>query len=218
MLKKSILLFVALILGLSVANAATEPSATLSPNQAPAATLPVPVTSPATTVTPAPQPPEQTKAAVPKLKVGYADLLKIGSESDAGLAIKGQIKKKTDTWQGKINSRKKQIEKLQKSIQGQIQSLTQQQREAKAKEFEKKVEDYQKFVMKAEKDMQEFQEQETRKLYVQIEQAARSYGKEKGYTAIVVKKDLLYLESGIDTEDVTDAILKLVNEQGKSKK
>ena len=85
------------------------------------------------------------------------------------------------------------------------------------KDFEKKIEEYQEFVQKAEKEMQSLQEELTRKLYQQIEQAAGDYGKASGFTAICVKKDLLYLGGGVEVEDVTEALLKLVNEKEQKK-
>jgi outer membrane protein len=58
------------------------------------------------------------------------------------------------------------------------------------------------------------QEELARKLFQEIEQAVGSYGKANGFAAVVVKKELLYLDSEVKTEDVTDEILKMVNEGG----
>ncbi len=225
MSKRTLIIIPIALLALALLSgvAGAAPAGEATPN-APAATVAAPPAAP--TNTPAVVPPispsvielkssEPVKAEKPAIRIGYVDLVKVGSESLQGVAIKGQIKAKSDSWQGKINSRKKQIEKLQKSIQEQLPTLNQQQRGGKAKEFEKKVEDYQKFVQKAEKEMQGLQEELTIKLYQQIEQAAQSYGKGNGYTAIVVKKDMLYLASGVETQDVTAEVLKLVNESAK---
>ncbi len=148
------------------------------------------------------------------VKFGYADMLKLGSESVQGKAAKARFEKKTDSYKAQIAARQKKLEKEKEAIQAKLSTLTQEQRAAKAKGFERKVDEYQKFVQKAEKEMQAFQEEITRKLYNDIEQAAVAYGKANGFTAILVKKDVLYLGSGVDVQDVTEAILKLVNEKG----
>lgn len=148
------------------------------------------------------------------IKFGYADMLKLGSESVQGKAAKARFEAKSDKYKSQIAAKQKQLEKKKATIQAKLATFTPEQRAAKAKDFDKKVEEYQKFVQKAEKEMQAFQEEISRKLYQDIEAAAVAYGKANGYTAICVKKDVLYLGSGVDVQDVTAAILKLVNEKG----
>lgn len=155
--------------------------------------------------------PGKTERAI---KFGYADILKLGSESVQGKAAKARFEEKSDKYKSQIMAKQKQLEKKKAAIQAKLATLTPEQRAVKAKDFEKKVEEYQKFVQKAEKEMQAFQEEISGKLYQDIEQAAVAYGKANGFTAICVKKDILYLGSGVDVQDVTDAILKLVNEKG----
>lgn len=182
-----------------------------------------PVTEPKVETAVQPAPPASISPAVKgvepgkterTIKFGYADMLKLGSESVQGKAAKALFEEKSDKYKSQIAAKQKQLEKKKSAIQAKLATLTPEQRAAKAKEFEKKVEEYQKFVQKAEKEMQAFQDEIARKLYQDIEQAAVAYGKANGFAAICVKKDILYLGSGVDVQDVTDAILKLVNEKG----
>lgn len=182
-----------------------------------------PVTEPKVETAVQPAPPALTNPAVKAvepgkaertIKFGYADMLKLGSESIQGKAAKARFEEKSDKYKSQIAAKQKQLEKKKAAIQAKLATLTPEQRAAKAKDFEKKVEEYQKFVQKAENEMQAFQEEISRKLYQDIEQAAVAYGKANGFAAICVKKDILYLGSGVDVQDVTDAILKLVNEKG----
>ncbi|KAF0221040.1 MAG: outer membrane [Geobacteraceae bacterium] len=146
--------------------------------------------------------------------IGFADIVRIGSESTQGKAAQARLKGKKDKLQTQITARKKQLEKQKAAIEEKLATFTPQQRAVKAKEFEKKIEDYQKFVQNAEKELQTMQEELTRKLFREIEQVVDTYGKANGYAAIIVKKELLYLGSEVKTQDVTDDILKLVNEKG----
>jgi len=58
---------------------------------------------------------------------------------------------------------------------------------------------------------------ETRALYEAIEQAAVEHGKANIFAAIVVKKELLYVGSSVDAQDVTDALIKTLNQAGQKK-
>ena len=126
-------------------------------------------------------------ATAQPVKIGYVDIVRIGSESERGKALKAQLNAKKDTLQGKIDGRKKQIEKLKASIEGKIATMTPAQREAKSKEFQKKLEDFQKFAQASEEEFYALQEKETKVLYEAIEQSAVAHGKAGGFAVIVIK-------------------------------
>lgn len=156
-------------------------------------------------------------AAVQTARIGYVDIARIGAESDRGKALKALLTSRKDKLQGKVDGKKKQIEKLKTSIEAKIATMTPQQREAKSKEFQKKVEGFQKFAQTSEEEFFAFQEKETRTLYEAIEQSAVAHGKANGFTAIVVKKELLYVGSSVDTQDVTDDLIKALNQADQKK-
>ncbi len=158
---------------------------------------------------------EQKAAAAAKtenvIRIGYVEMARFGEESSGGKAARERVKKKGDALRSQIAAKQKQLEKLKSSFESKLPTLSPKEREAKAKEFEKKVEGYRKFVQNAEKELQSLEEELSRKLYKEIEEAAVSYGKANGYAAIVVKRELLYVGSGVEGTDVTEEILKLVN-------
>ena len=178
----------------------------------PAPAVPVPAVS-------APQ--EQKKVepaqAAQTIRIGYADITRIGNESVPGKAAQARFKAKAEKYQAQIAAKQKQLEKQKAAIEAKLPSLLPEQRAAKAKEFEKKVEEYRKFVQNAEKELKPLEEELARSLFGVIEKVVSDYGKANGYAAIVVKKELLYQGSGVSTQDVTDDILKLVNEKGAKK-
>lgn len=159
------------------------------------------------------------EVAPPRLsaKVGYVDIVRIGTESDKGKALKALLEAKKNQLQGKIDGRKKQIEKFKASIEAKIATMTPPQREAKSKEFQKKLDEFQKFVRTAEEEFMTLQERETRSLFEGIEKASIAHGTANGFAVIVVKKELLYVGSAVDAQDVTDALIKSMNEAGQKK-
>ena len=155
--------------------------------------------------------------AVQAARIGYVDFARIGMESERGKALKALLTTRKDKLQVKVDGKKRQIEKLKTSIEAKIATMTPQQRDAKAKEFQKKVEEFQKFARASEEELMSLQDKETRGFYEAIEQAAVEHGKTNGFAAIVIKKELLFLASSVEAQDVTDALIKSLN-QGSPKK
>lgn len=156
-------------------------------------------------------------AAAQPARIGYVDINRIGTESERGKALKVLLNTKKDKLQVKVDAKKKQIEKLKASIEAKIATMTPPQREAKSKEFQKKLEEFQKFARTSEEELYTLQEKESKSLFEAIEQAAVVYGKANGFSAIVVKKELLYLGNSVDAQDVTDALIKELNQAEKKK-
>lgn len=159
----------------------------------------------------------KTAAATQTARIGYVDMAKIAAESEQGKALKTLLMARKNKLQGKIDGKKKQLEKLEASIKAQIAKMTPQQREAKSKEFQKKVGELQKLARESEEEFMSVQDKETEALFKAIEQAAVAHGKANGFAAIVAKKDLLYVGSSVEAQDVTDALIKDLNQAGKKK-
>lgn len=176
-----------------------------------------PSTPPQTTVSIPTGQEQKPVETAPAVRVGFVDIARIGTESERGKALKTLLTTRKDKFQEQINGKKKQVEKLKSSVEAKIATMTPKQREAKSKEFQKKVEDLQKFAQTAEEELMSLQEKESKALFEAIGQAAMVHGKANGFAAIVIKKELLYVGSSVDTPDVTDAIITALN-QGDRKK
>jgi outer membrane protein len=169
-----------------------------TPNVQPNVTPPQPVAAqPPAVVAPARSP-----------RVGYVDMARIASESDKGKALKATLTARKGQLQKKIDEKKKQLEKQKTTLEAKVATMTPAQRETKAKEFQKKVEEFQKFGQKSEEELLALQEKESRSLYDAIEQVSGEYGTNNGFTAIVIKKELLFVGKGVDAVDVTDSLIK----------
>ncbi len=187
-----------------------QPKAATPETKPPGETVPA---SPATPAQPVRVPPTRPAQAV---KIGFVDMSRVAGESVPGKAAAGNVKARSGKFRSQIETRQKQLEKQKADIEAQMQTLTPEQRTAKAKEFQKKLGDFQKFVEKAQKDLQTREAELLGKLYKAIEKSAGDYGQANGFAAVVAKKELLYLGDNVEVKDVTDEIIKMVNEgQGK---
>jgi outer membrane protein len=145
------------------------------------------------------------------------DPIRVSTDSEPGKAGQARLTDRKNKLQTQIDSKRSQLDKQRAAIEAKLHSYTPQQREAKAKEFQKRVEDYQKLLQKADKELQELQQEQSRLLYERIEQASAEYGKANGLAVVIIKRDLLYQAEGVDGQDITEGIVKLVNGQDKNK-
>lgn len=173
--------------------------------------------TPADTKTAPPAAPAQ-KTAEPAVtqqptRLGYVDISRIATESEtskAGQAELGVLKKKL---QGQVEAKQKQLGKQEEEIKAKLNTYTAKQREAKVKEFQKKLEAFQKFGLNAEKQLQDKQAEFSKKIFKAVEQASSELGKAKGLALVVIKRELLYLSGGVDAEDVTDEVIKQIDKK-----
>lgn len=189
----------ALLLSLSLPVSAQNP---------PAGTAAEPVATPAATpAVAAPTAGEQKKAATP-FRLGYADLSKVAGESAMGKVAKTHFEAKADKLKSQIDTKQKLLEKQKAALQAKLPTYTPEQRSAKVKEFEKKVEELRKMLQKADREMRPLQEDLLKEVYGKIEKAAGEYGAANGFSLIMDKKDLLYIGKDVDVQDVTEALIK----------
>jgi outer membrane protein len=176
-----------------------------------------PVPSQQTTISAPAEAVQKTAVTVQVTHIGYVDLARIAAESDRGKALKSLLTARKEKLQVKVDGKKKQLEKFKTSVEAKIATMTPQQREAKSKEFQKKMEEFQKLAQASEGELYILQDKETKALYEAIEQAATVYGKANGFAAVVVKKETLYIDGSVDAKDVTDALIKALNQTGDKK-
>jgi outer membrane protein len=211
-MKKCIpLLIIAILAGIpSLPAVAAEPAAVTeqktAPEVKPAAEAKPSTPTGMTVATEAPPAaPSQT------IRIGYVDMAKAATECTQGKSAMAEMKAKTEKYKGQIEAKQKQLEKQKAAIEAKIETMTPQQRAAKAKEFQKKVEEFQKYVQNAEKEMRAKEEDLSGKIFKSLEKATADYGKANGYAAVVAKKELLYMGTGIEPKDLTEEIIKAVD-------
>lgn len=175
-------------------------------------------TAPPIIVAPVPPAVSEAKAAPAataekKFKIGYVDIMKIAGESDAGKVAKSHFEAKADRYKAQIDTKQKMLEKQKATLEAKLPTYSPEQRAAKIKAYEKKVEELRTMLQKADKEMRPMQEGLIKEVYTKIESAAQAYGAANGFSAIIEKRELLYLGKDIDAEDVTEALIKELNKK-----
>jgi len=177
------------------------------------ATTPTLLTEAPQAVSAADKKPAEAVAVQPSARLGHVDLARIATASEAGKAGQAELVALKGKFQGQIEAKRKQLEKQQAAIEAKLKTLTPAQRETKGKEFQKKVEDFQKYGMNAEKELLAKQEEVSSRLFKAIEQASAELGKARGLALVVVKRELLYLASGVEAQDVTEEVIKIIDKK-----
>ena len=211
-LKKLLIMLMIVFPTLSVAAEGIPAGAPGGSAPAPAAVTAAPAAVPA-----AAEKKPEAAAALPANRIGYVDINRIGTESERGKELTALLTARKVKLQGKLDSKKKQIEKMKASIEAKIAQMSPQQREAKAKEFQKKLDEFQKFARTSDEELYTLQDKESKALYNEIEKAAVAHGTANNFAVIVVRKELLYVANAVDAQDVTDALIKALNEAGQKK-
>jgi len=207
-------MFLAVTVALSLPNLAAAADAAPAAATKPAAT---PETAQKTPAAATPESKPADAAAHQMTRIGSVDLARIGAETVQGKAIEAKLKGMKDKLQGRVDAKRKQLDKLRSSLEAKLPTFTPAQREAKTKEFQKKVEEFQKFGKQLEEELYTTQEKESKELYDATEQAAAAYGKANGFAVVVIKKELLYVGNNIDARDITDELIKALDEAARKK-
>lgn len=175
-----------------------------------------------TVTTPPASPPQAGPASTPQsppsppasrqVLIGVIDIQKIGTESKIGRAERKRFEARGEKLKGEIEARGKKLEKEKKALEEKFPSLQPDQRQAKAKEFEKKVEAYRKMVQKAQEEMEPLQKEINDKLFALVEKGAARVGSAKGLALIVPRRDLIFSSPDTTIVDVTEDLLTVVDE------
>ncbi|GAM09913.1 outer membrane protein [Geobacter sp. OR-1] len=153
--------------------------------------------------------------SIPTGKVGLIDIMRITEESTLGKQLKGRFKDKSTKLQAQLNAKQKQLEKQKSALQAKLPTLAPEQRGAKIKEYEKKVDEFKKTVNNAEKELLPLQEELTRTITMETMAACEAYAKEHGFALVTLKKDLFYVGSNYEQKDITSEVIKLMDEKKK---
>lgn len=145
-------------------------------------------------------------AAAAELKVGYVDLAKVfdsyrrTEESDQVLQQKSKQK------QTELEGRVEELKKLRQSLE----LLNDQARETKARDIEEKSDELKRLKSRSERELLRERNEMAKGILQEIGQAVTEYAKANSFSVILNQQVLLY---GEDAYDVTDEILKLLNDR-----
>jgi len=146
-------------------------------------------------------------------KVVYLDLEKIMQQSTAGKSIIEQLKKKRESSISKFKKKEKEISDKEKKLISQKNVLSKEEFESKIIELRKDISNYQKDRNKTSNEIAKSRVSASTKLINKLTPILEDYSKKNSIRIIVQKKNIVM---GKKEDDITDDILKLINQSVKS--
>ena len=150
-----------------------------------------------------------TAFAAEGIKLASVDLGMIAQESRAGSEAKKDLEKLKETLGKNLKKKEAELDKIKSALEGQGKQLTDKERSAKVKEFEKKIEAYRETAQKAQKELQTKGDEYGNKIMEAVEKLVKEYALKNNYALVIRKGDLLYNDEKNQVTDITADILKL---------
>ncbi len=145
------------------------------------------------------------------VKLGSVELRKVAQESDKGKKAAETLKEMADKFQGQLDAKRKELEKMKADLEKNGAKLSAAKRSAKEKEMQKKIGEFREFGQNAEQDLAKKDKELSTPVGEELEKVVREYGRANGYTVIVHKDGVIYNSGDYGVKDLTDDILKIFN-------
>lgn len=138
-------------------------------------------------------------------KFASVDVQKILDLSYAGKEAKAKLESAALKAEMEKNSREKELNKLNAELEQQSALLSETERSAKQKSYDRKLMEYRQFVTRSTDELRAENAELTRSLLGKIFKLVQEYGRKKGFVCIFVKNEnMLYLDHKLD---ITEAVL-----------
>ncbi len=147
-------------------------------------------------------------AAHAEFKVGIVDGMDVVSKSAEGKRVQDSIKRKSEELGRPFAQKRQDLQKQVEEFQKQASVMKEDARKRKAEELEKKMQDFERSGGDAQKQLQQFQEQQLAPLFQKLETAVKSVATEQKLDMVLDKRNagLLYMDPKLDiTEKVRGA-------------
>lgn len=137
------------------------------------------------------------------MKIGYVDLQKALNMSSAGKAAKEKMRAKFKDYDAEVTKKQEELKKLKEDLEKQAMLLSAEARAAKERDYQQKVKDYQRLTKDIQEELQQADQDYTRKILEEIFKVVQQLGKQDGYTLVLEKTEssILYASDAIDLTD-----------------
>lgn len=143
-------------------------------------------------------------------KMGYVNLGKIFDNYQRTKASEQALQQQGKQKQAELEARVTELKTLRKHLD----VLSEQAREAKTKELEEKSDELQRLKTRAERDFLRERNRMAQTILQEIQQTVADYARANGFSLVMDQRTVLY---GADTYDLTDEILKALNDRAATK-
>ena len=150
--------------------------------------------------------------ATDAMKVGYVDLQKALNLSAVGKAAKEKMRAKFKDYDADVQKKQEELKKLKEDLEKQAMLLSAEARAAKERDYQQKVKDYQRMTKDIQEELQQADQDYTRKILEEIFKVVQNVGKQEGYTLVLEKTESSILYAS-DSIDLTERVIQTYDKQ-----
>lgn len=146
--------------------------------------------------------------------IGYVDMRKVLTENKSGQRVKADLEKEVKTRKDALAKEEGKLKALQEAYEKDKLLLSENQRKEKQKDFQRKLEAYQKTAAQAQRELSQKEAEYTKKAVPEIRAIIRELAKEEKLVLVFEKNDVPALYAA-DGPDLTDKVLTRYNKTQK---
>lgn len=152
-----------------------------------------------------------------EVKIGVVNMQRALDESDSGKAAVEKMKAEFSQMQDKINKETELLKKMQEDINNQSSLLTEEAKQKKIEEYQKRYKDIQRLVSDSNEAMKKKEQQYVGKIAQDLVDLVEKMGKELNYDIVIEAKEsgVLYSSKKLD---LTDLLIERYNKEFNAKK
>ncbi|MGM0415407.1 MAG: OmpH family outer membrane protein [Thermodesulfobacteriota bacterium] len=153
-----------------------------------------------------------TSVSAAEVKLGFVDLQKALSASQAGQAAKQKMETEIADIEDQVKQRQADLQALQDSLKKQMGMLSDDAKEEKEVEFEQRVRDYQRYVKDKQDEMKSREERYTQQILRDLGQQVVTLSEKEGVSMMMEKSQLVYAAPALD---YTDKLIEMYDKEYK---
>ena len=149
-----------------------------------------------------------------KIKVGFIDIQRAISDSQAGKKAKERFQAQVKKIEADLLKEKQEVEKLKSDFDKKGPLLKEEDRKNLEKEFQRRYMGYQRSMRDSQEELRQKEGEMTGDILRELEKVVAEVGKNEKFTMIYERSQLLYADQAID---ITGKVIELYNGQASGK-
>jgi outer membrane protein len=148
------------------------------------------------------------------VKIGFIDVQRAISESQAGKRAKERFQAQIKKAEGDLLKEKSELERLKADLDKKGPLLKEEERRNLEAELQRRYTNYQRGMTDQQQDLRQKESEMTADILKELEKIVNEVGKAEKFTLILERSQVLYSDQGID---ITNRVIDAYNSRNKSK-
>ncbi len=150
------------------------------------------------------------------LNLAYVDLQRVMAESEKGKEAMNTLKAEADRLKKSLDVKQEELQRLKDALEKQGAMITPEARAEKDKQYQAKVKDYQRLANDYQAELQQKDQEFTRKILKELEELIKGVGEREKYSFIFERSQagLLYAAPVLD---ITSRVITLLNDSARKR-